>query len=226
MKKHKVLTLAKKIGKPYKQDKWSVWVEVKPADLRKALEAVREVDERISDLSIYDTGSGKLEATYRFFINGIVLNLKTSMPEDKPRLPTCTGLFPGALLIEREQHEMFGIVFQGHPSLDRIMFTDSTPETPLRRKSAPLPAKPAIPQASEPKPAQTKKPRRLSKHAYKVVPAGKVKAEKPSKPKKIKTARETVGKKVSKKKDDNDKEDDKKQKIVVSHDRRSQTSNN
>lgn len=216
MEKQKIASILKKIGKPYKKDKRSVWVEVKPDNLRKALETVREVDERISDLSVYDTGGGKLEATYRFFISGAVLNLKTSTSEDRPRLPTCTDLFPGALLIEREQHEMFGIVFSGHPKLDKVLFADSTPETPLRKRPG-LPAekaakKPAQPADSleKPKPMKATKAKGFAKEAYKVVPAGKVIAKVPKKA--IKTQ-----KIKAKKKDDDEKEKEIDAMMVISN---------
>ncbi|RLI96223.1 MAG: NADH-quinone oxidoreductase subunit C, partial [Candidatus Aenigmatarchaeota archaeon] len=45
----------------------------------------------------------------------------------------CTKLFPGASMMECEQYEMFGIKFKGHPLLQRLLFADTTPETPLRR---------------------------------------------------------------------------------------------
>jgi len=125
--------VAKKLGKPYKQDKHFVWVGVKPKDVKNALETVREATERISDISVFDAGK-ELEVTYRFFIGGVVLNVKTRIAADRPRLPTCTRLFPGALLIEREQHEMFGVFFYGHPNLDNVLFSESTPKRPLRRK--------------------------------------------------------------------------------------------
>jgi NADH:ubiquinone oxidoreductase subunit C len=134
--KKKVISLANKLGKPYKQDRVSVWVEVPAKDIRKALEEARKSVERISDLSVYDAGKNRLEVTYRFFISGTVLNIKTSITAGNPRLPTCTGLFPGALLIEREQHEMFGLNFSGHPNLEKVLFADSTPEKPLRKKIA------------------------------------------------------------------------------------------
>ena len=129
-------------GKPYKQDKHSVWVEVPADGIRKALETVQTATERISDLSVYDAGNGSLEVMYRFFVSGAVLTLKTLIPAHNPRLPTCTGLFPGALLFEREQHEMSGVLFYGHPGLDKVLFADSTPERPLRKKIADVAEKP------------------------------------------------------------------------------------
>jgi len=132
--------LAKKMGKPYKQDRHSIWVEVPAKKIKEALEEVRKVTERISDLSVFDSGKD-LEVTYRFFFSGSVLNIKTRIDTEKPRLPSCTRLFHGALLIEREQHEMFGVFFYGHPNQDRLLFADSTPEKPLRKKILPEKAK-------------------------------------------------------------------------------------
>jgi len=133
----KITNIAKrfgKLGKVYKQDKRAVWIDVPSKDIMKALGEVRKATERISDISIYDTGKGLLEVMYRFFISGTVLNIKTRINDVKPRINTAVRLFPGALLFEREQHEMFGVWFSGHPGLDKVLFAKTTPETPLRKK--------------------------------------------------------------------------------------------
>jgi NADH:ubiquinone oxidoreductase subunit C len=134
MKKQTAPILAKKIGKPYKQDKGAIWLEVKSMDIKKAWETVHEATERITDISVYDTGENRLEVMYRFYVGGAVLNIKTCISAEKPGLPTCTDLFPGALMMEREQHDMFGVFFYGHPNLEPVLFADSTPKAPLRKK--------------------------------------------------------------------------------------------
>jgi NADH-quinone oxidoreductase subunit C len=45
------------------------------------------------------------------------LLVRTLVPRDDPVLPTATSLFRGADWAERETHEMFGVVFDGHPDL-------------------------------------------------------------------------------------------------------------
>jgi len=127
--------LVQNIGKAYKQDSRSVWVELPSSGIMKALQSVRDATERISDITTYDNGKGRLELTYRFCIEGVVLNVKTAVSSKDPKLPTCTSLFPGALLVEREQHEMFGVVFTGHPGLKGLLFAGNTPETPLRKRA-------------------------------------------------------------------------------------------
>ena len=52
------------------------------------------------------------------------LLVRTLVPPDDPVLPTATPLFRGAAWAERETHEMFGVVFDGHPDLRRILMPE------------------------------------------------------------------------------------------------------
>jgi NADH-quinone oxidoreductase subunit C len=63
--------------------------------------------------------------------------LKVGVPEDDPTLPSLTGLWPTANWQERETFDMFGIIFTGHPSLDRILMPEDWVGHPLR-KDVPL----------------------------------------------------------------------------------------
>jgi NADH-quinone oxidoreductase subunit C/D len=47
--------------------------------------------------------------------------LKVALSENDLHLPTFTKLFPNANWYERETWEMFGMTFDGHPHLTRIM---------------------------------------------------------------------------------------------------------
>ncbi|NMH97469.1 NADH-quinone oxidoreductase subunit C [Pseudonocardia sp. K10HN5] len=61
------------------------------------------------------------------------LLLRTVAPAEDLRLPTATGLFRGANWHERETHEMFGVVFTGHPNLDPLLLPDGFEGHPLRK---------------------------------------------------------------------------------------------
>jgi NADH-quinone oxidoreductase subunit C len=50
-----------------------------------------------------------------------------------PRLPSCVELFPTADFQEREAYDMFGIVFEGHPDLSRILMPEDYEGWPQRR---------------------------------------------------------------------------------------------
>lgn len=60
------------------------------------------------------------------------LRVKTFLEEGES-LPTITGLWPSAGFDERETWEMFGIRFDGHPDLRRLLTTEDFEGFPLRK---------------------------------------------------------------------------------------------
>jgi NADH-quinone oxidoreductase subunit C len=61
------------------------------------------------------------------------ITVKVRVGIDDPRVPTATGLFPGAEFPEREVYDMFGVVFDGHPDLRRILMPEDFEGFPQRR---------------------------------------------------------------------------------------------
>ena len=60
------------------------------------------------------------------------LRLKVPLALDQT-IPSVTGLWSGANFSEREVFDLFGIVFEGHPNLERILLPDDYVGFPLRR---------------------------------------------------------------------------------------------
>lgn len=61
------------------------------------------------------------------------IRLRVQVPEGDPRLPTLFGVYPGTEAMEREAYDMFGIVFDGHPDMTRILMPDDWEGHPLRK---------------------------------------------------------------------------------------------
>jgi NADH-quinone oxidoreductase subunit C len=61
------------------------------------------------------------------------IRLKVGLPADDPRIPSVTGLYPTANWHEREQFDFYGVTFEGHPDLTRILLPDDWEGFPLRK---------------------------------------------------------------------------------------------
>lgn len=65
------------------------------------------------------------------------IRLEVTCPDDDPHIPSVVDVWPGNDWHEREVWDMFGIVFDGHPALTRILMPDDWPGHP-QRKDYPL----------------------------------------------------------------------------------------
>jgi NADH-quinone oxidoreductase subunit C len=61
------------------------------------------------------------------------ITVKTRVPLDAPTLPSVTPEWPTADFQEREVYDMFGVLFEGHPDLRRILLPEDYEGHPLRR---------------------------------------------------------------------------------------------
>jgi NADH-quinone oxidoreductase subunit C len=59
--------------------------------------------------------------------------VKTYVNDPDPELPSACPLWKGADWLEREVYDMFGIAFEGHPDLRRILMPEEFTSFPLRK---------------------------------------------------------------------------------------------
>jgi NADH-quinone oxidoreductase subunit C len=65
------------------------------------------------------------------------IRLEVWVPESDPHIPSLVEVWAGNNWNERETYDMFGIIFDGHPALTRILMPDDWPGHP-QRKDYPL----------------------------------------------------------------------------------------
>lgn len=85
-----------------------------------------------------DTGA-ELHAVYHLLsmTHNRRIRVEVTAPESDPHIPSVVPVYPTADWHERETFDMFGIVFDGHPALTRILMPDDWPGHP-QRKDYPL----------------------------------------------------------------------------------------
>ena len=111
-------------------------VRVALDDLPRAVEQVRGPlgHQRFVDLTAVDrlTPADRFELVYLFYSMDQRSHLRLKTRTDD-RAPSLTSVIPGANWYEREVFDLFGIQFDGHPELQRIMLPDQWVGHPLRR---------------------------------------------------------------------------------------------
>jgi NADH-quinone oxidoreductase subunit C len=115
------------------------YVKIDAARAAEIAQALRDEPELSFDylmcLSGTDHGGGKLGVVYHLYSmkHRHKLGLRAELPATDPKLPTVSKVWPSAGWHEREAYDMYGIVFEGHADLRRILLPDDYPGHPLRK---------------------------------------------------------------------------------------------
>ncbi|GCD89652.1 NADH-quinone oxidoreductase subunit C [Nocardioides sp. LS1] len=93
----------------------------------------------VSGVHYPDDAGHELHAVYHLLsmTHNRRIRLEVSAPDADPHIPSVVATYPTADWHERETFDMFGIVFDGHPALTRILMPDDWPGHP-QRKDYPL----------------------------------------------------------------------------------------
>ena len=81
----------------------------------------------------------KKEPRFEVIVNLLSLSknlrktIKVQVQDDTLTIPSITDIYPGANFYEREVFDMFGIIFENHPELTRILMPDDWVGYPLRK---------------------------------------------------------------------------------------------
>ena len=61
------------------------------------------------------------------------VRIRVQAGNDEPRVPSLFSLYPGTEAMEREAFDLFGVLFDGHPDLTRILMPEDWEGHPLRK---------------------------------------------------------------------------------------------
>ena len=67
-------------------------------------------------------------------VHNFRLRLKTFFPVAQPKMPSATKVYASANWMERETYDFYGVQFEGHPDLRRILNVDDMDYHPMRKE--------------------------------------------------------------------------------------------
>jgi NADH-quinone oxidoreductase subunit C len=126
-------------GAKLDRDELTIWVD--RVALRDACLALRSNAQlqynAIADVTCVDwyPQQPRFEVVYHLFstINKKYLRLKVRLSGEDANIDSLTPIWPGANFFEREVFDLFGVRFDGHPNLTRIMMPEDWEGHPLRK---------------------------------------------------------------------------------------------
>jgi NADH-quinone oxidoreductase subunit C len=85
---------------------------------------------------------GYLESVYHLYSmklkhGPVILRMRTANRSGQVHLPSLTPLWRGAEFQEREIYDLYGIIFDGHPDLRRLLMWDEFKDHPMRKDYTP-----------------------------------------------------------------------------------------
>ncbi|MGC2160283.1 MAG: NADH-quinone oxidoreductase subunit C [Silvibacterium sp.] len=117
------------------------WLDTEVSEKVKTKKLVDGVETEVEEVK-KTTVPGRLEAVYHLFSmekkhGPVVLRLRTVNRTDQTQVPSLTPVWRSAEFQEREIFDLYGIVFEGHPDLRRILMWDEFTDHPMRKDYVP-----------------------------------------------------------------------------------------
>jgi len=117
------------------------WPERVQTDKVKTKQVVDGVEKEIEQ-TVKTTIPGYLEVVYHLFSMSkkegpVVVRMRTGNRTDAVTLPSLTPVWRSAEFQEREAFDLYGIVFEGHPDLRRILMWEGFTDYPMRKDYVP-----------------------------------------------------------------------------------------
>jgi NADH-quinone oxidoreductase subunit C len=128
-----------KVGE-FKGDVFDPYLHVDPSAIVEVCRYLRDQPELrfeiLSDLTAVDLPKeNKIQVVYHLYSYSgrRQIVLKVALPREEPRVATMEGVWKAANWMEREVFDLFGVMFEGHSDLRRIMLPEDWVGHPLRK---------------------------------------------------------------------------------------------
>jgi NADH-quinone oxidoreductase subunit C len=113
------------------------WLDAVLQEKRKVKQVIEGVEREIEQV-IEHKKAGYLEVVYHLYSmelkhGPLILRLRTANRSDNARVPSLTPVWRGAEFQEREAYDLYGITFEGHPDLRRILMWEEFKDYPMRK---------------------------------------------------------------------------------------------
>ena len=116
------------------------WLDAELSEKIKVKKVVDGVEKEVEEVK-KTLRPGYLETVYHLYSmelkhGPLIIRLRTENRTDKAHLPSLTTVWRGAEFQEREIFDLYGIIFDGHPDLRRILMWDGFKDFPMRKDYA------------------------------------------------------------------------------------------
>lgn len=113
------------------------WPEAEISEKVKVKKVVEGVEKEVEKVK-KTKRPGYLEAVYHLYSmekkhGPVIIRLRTEDRAEKNHLPSLTPVWRGCEFQEREIYDLYGVVFDGHPDLRRILMWDGFKDFPMRK---------------------------------------------------------------------------------------------
>lgn len=113
------------------------WPDAEVTEKVKVKQVVDGAEKEVEEVR-KTTRLGHLEAVYHLYSmekkhGPVILRLRTENRTDKNHLPSLTPVWRGCEFQEREIFDLYGVVFDGHPDLRRILMWEGFKDFPMRK---------------------------------------------------------------------------------------------
>lgn len=113
------------------------WLEAVLKEKIKVHKLVNGVEQEVEE-TVERQRPGHLEAVYHLYSMALkqgplIIRVRTEDREKRVSLPSLTSVWRGAEFQEREIYDLYGIVFDGHPDLRRLLMWEGYTEHPMRK---------------------------------------------------------------------------------------------